>query len=74
MVASRNGREGLELDASQDGVGVLTPARLETPRGRLNTQDVCFVLRCAQVSRNGGVRSQEHGIVRARVNIGVRAC
>eukprot|EP00966_Prymnesium_polylepis_P189738 4396434-Prymnesium_polylepis.1 len=38
MVASRNGGEGLELNASQhskDGGRVLTPARLETRRGRL---------------------------------------
>ena len=37
MVASRNGREGLELNAAQDGGRVLTPgpARLETRRGRL---------------------------------------
>jgi hypothetical protein len=35
MAASRNGREDLELNASQDGGCVLTPARLETHRGRL---------------------------------------
>eukprot|EP00966_Prymnesium_polylepis_P254576 5882384-Prymnesium_polylepis.1 len=37
MVASPNGREGLEyeLSASQDGGRVLTPVRLETRRGRL---------------------------------------
>eukprot|EP00966_Prymnesium_polylepis_P180778 4186904-Prymnesium_polylepis.1 len=34
MAASRNGREDLELNASQDGGRILTPARLETRRGR----------------------------------------
>eukprot|EP00966_Prymnesium_polylepis_P134651 3111847-Prymnesium_polylepis.1 len=49
MAASRNGREDLELNASQD-------------RGRVlkgTSQDVGFVLRCARVSQNGGVRSHE---------------
>eukprot|EP00966_Prymnesium_polylepis_P196372 4550892-Prymnesium_polylepis.1 len=36
MVASRNGQESLELNASQDGGRVITPARLETRRGRLS--------------------------------------
>eukprot|EP00966_Prymnesium_polylepis_P305491 7059745-Prymnesium_polylepis.1 len=42
MVASRNGREGLELNASQDGHGgrVLTPARLEMRRGRLKMSKI----------------------------------
>eukprot|EP00966_Prymnesium_polylepis_P183432 4251049-Prymnesium_polylepis.1 len=31
-------REGLELNASQDGGRVLTPAYLETRRGRLKTR------------------------------------
>eukprot|EP00966_Prymnesium_polylepis_P163705 3784393-Prymnesium_polylepis.1 len=60
MVASRNGREGLELNASQDGGGVLTPGRLETRRGRLKCQRVgvssCLMSLEMVVSRkrNGG--------------------
>eukprot|EP00966_Prymnesium_polylepis_P269249 6220068-Prymnesium_polylepis.1 len=53
MVASRNGREGLELNASEDGGRILTPARLETRRGRLKWSRCGFRLemgrsRCAR--------------------------
>eukprot|EP00966_Prymnesium_polylepis_P109641 2537202-Prymnesium_polylepis.1 len=47
MVASRNGREGLELNASQVWRSRLntTPARLETGRaGDVSAQDAGFVL------------------------------
>eukprot|EP00966_Prymnesium_polylepis_P315099 7281008-Prymnesium_polylepis.1 len=43
MAASRNGREDLELNASQDGGRILTPARLETRRGRLASVKMCGV-------------------------------
>eukprot|EP00966_Prymnesium_polylepis_P022305 513406-Prymnesium_polylepis.1 len=54
MVVSRNGREGLELNASQDGGRVLAPARarLETRRGRLKMWVSSVTVRCARVSRN----------------------
>eukprot|EP00966_Prymnesium_polylepis_P263438 6084955-Prymnesium_polylepis.2 len=54
MVASRNGREGLELNASQDGGRVLTPVRLETHRGRLKMHET----RRSLDSLRTGIRAQ----------------
>eukprot|EP00966_Prymnesium_polylepis_P003172 72605-Prymnesium_polylepis.1 len=63
MVASRNGREGLGLNASHHGGRILASARLETRRGRPSICGFRLEMRSGVSKWGGGVRSHEQPFV-----------